>query len=97
MSEFLQLLAVYYLCDAAAALRPMTSDEVMGCMNTWEAVKTRFAPTFELAPRGSPERVAQMQAAYLAFLDWEAENADLVAEMQEQARAEVAGLTASAL
>lgn len=92
MSEFLTILSLYYICDATAALRPMTRDEIASCTRTYETVKTHFVTERDLAPRGTAERIAQMQAAYLAFQDWEAENADLVREMQDDAMAEVRGL-----
>ncbi len=91
MSEFLDLLAAYYTCDALAARRPLTTAEVMGCMDTYEAIKRHFAPVFELAPRGTPERVAQMQAACLGFLDWQEANAALVSDMRAEAAARVEG------
>ena len=78
MTEFLDFLSVYYFCDAMASLRQLTSAEYMGCMDTYEAVKRYFAPDFELAPRGTPERVEQMRAAYLGFVGWQEANADLV-------------------
>jgi hypothetical protein len=53
MSEFLDMLSVYYTCDAMAAMRPLTTDEFSGCMDVYEAVKRYFAPVFELAPRGT--------------------------------------------
>jgi hypothetical protein len=90
MPDFLELLADYYACDAMAALRPLTSGEIMGCMDTYEMLKTYFAP-FDLAPRGTPERIAQMQAAYLAFLDWQEANAGLVSDMRAAAEARVQG------
>lgn len=90
MTEFLRLLAFYYLCDSTAAIRPMTAAEVAACMGTYEAVKTYFYKPGEMAPRGTTERGAQNRYAYAGFKAWEAENASLVAEMKAQARAEAA-------
>ncbi len=85
MSEFLDMLSVYYTCDAMAAIRPLTSDEFSGCMDVYEAVKRYFAPTFELAPQGTAERAEQMRAAYLGFIGWQEANADLVDQMRDAA------------
>ncbi len=92
MSEFLSLLAVYYLCDAMAVSRHLTMQEMMNCTRTYETVKSYFITEFELAPIGTPERAAQMQQGYLGFLDWEEANADTVEEMQARAWLAVRGL-----
>jgi hypothetical protein len=91
MSEFLDMLAVYYTCDAMAAIRPLTGDEFSGCMDVYEAVKRHFAPTFELAPQGTAERAAQMRDAYLGFVGWQEANAGLVEQMRGAAMARVGG------
>lgn len=91
MPDFLGILVIYYLCDATAVVRPMTFDEVGACTAAYEQIKTYFPAEWELAPRGTPERHAQMQAAYLAFLGWEAENADLVVALQAGASAAARG------
>ncbi len=85
MSEFLSLLALYYVCDATAAMRHLTMQEVMACTQTYESVKTYFVTEFELAPHGTAERAQQMQQGYLAFLDWEEANEALVEDMQAEA------------
>lgn len=85
MSEFLELLSVYYTCDAMVALRPLTQEEFMGCMDVYTMVKNHFAPVFEYADPGTPERAEQMAEAYRGFVDWQAENAGLVAEMRADA------------
>lgn len=85
MSEFLAILALYYLCDATAVMRPMSMEEVQACTRTYDAVKTYFVAEFDLAPPGSLERFQQMNDAYIAFSAWQAANPDLVAEMRQQA------------
>jgi hypothetical protein len=92
MSEFLDLLALYYLCDATALIRPMSGGEVLACMDTYDAVKAWFAP-FDLAPPGTLERFAQMQQGYSGYVDWQAANADLVARMRDEAMAAARGVT----
>lgn len=89
MSEFLAVLAFYYICDSTAALRPMSGEEVLRCTKAYETVKTYFAPEFDLAPRGSLARFSQMQEGYLGFKTWEAENPDLVAQMRREAEAAI--------
>ncbi|WP_430449343.1 hypothetical protein [Rhodophyticola sp.] len=92
MSEFLAVLALYYACDATAATRPMSPQEMQACTATYDTVKTYFVTGFDLAPRGTLERFAQMTAAYAAFKDWEDSNSDLVAAMRADAMNRVRGL-----
>lgn len=96
MADFLSILSIYYLCDAMAVARPMTMQEMLACADTYEAVKSHFLIGPDLAPLGTAARAAQMQQSYLAFLDWEAANADLVEDMQAQARLTVRGLEPAA-
>lgn len=94
MSEFLDMLALYYLCDATALIRPMSGGEVQDCMAAYDAVKAWFAP-FELAPAGTLERHAQMLDGYRGFVAWQEANAGLVGDMRDHAMAEARGLAAS--
>ncbi len=82
MAEFLAILAIYYLCDATAATRQLTSEELNYCMTRYEAVKEHFLPDGARAARGTPEFSAQNREAYQGFKRWEAENADLVASLR---------------
>jgi hypothetical protein len=91
MSEFLDLLTVYYTCDVMAGLRPLTSAEFMGCMDVYTAVKQYFAPAFDLAPHGTEARAEQMREAYLGFVAWQQDNPALVANLREVAEARVEG------
>ena len=93
MPEFLEILTLYYLCDATALVRPMASAEVEACMGVYDQVKAFFAP-FDLAPVGSLERHAQMIEGYLGFLNWQEANPDLVAEMRDDAMDQARGLAA---
>jgi len=69
MTEFLRVLALYYACDSAAALRPLTPSEWATCTRHYEAVKAHFDGTT------SAER-------YTAFKMWERDNGELVAEIR---------------
>ncbi len=91
MSEFLEILALYYLCDATALIRPMSGAEVQDCLATYDAVKAWFAP-FNLAPQGTLERHAQMLEGYRGFVAWQEANADLVGLMREEAMARARGV-----
>lgn len=91
MSDFLELLALYYLCDATALVRPMSGNEIATCSSHYDAVKAWFAP-FDLAEVGSLERHAQMLQGYAGFMDWQAANAGLVAQMRLAAMAAAQGL-----
>ncbi|MEX3016359.1 hypothetical protein [Gymnodinialimonas hymeniacidonis] len=96
MAEFLDLLALYYLCDATALLRPMAGAEVQDCMATYDAVKAWFAP-FDLADPGTLERHAQMLDGYRGFLAWQEANPDLVTHLRAEAMAQARGLTTHAI
>ncbi|MEL7212906.1 MAG: hypothetical protein AAGK92_09610 [Pseudomonadota bacterium] len=85
MSDFLAILALYYICDSTAALRPMSGEEIRRCTDTYETVKTYFVPSFDLAPPGSLARFEQMQKGYLGFKSWEADNPDIVAHLRQEA------------
>lgn len=83
MPEFLALLANLYLCDAIYGIRHPTMQEVAACQQSRTAVYTYFAPAFELAPEGTPERAAQMAEAQVAFEAWEAANSNEVRNMRD--------------
>lgn len=88
MGEFLALLLAYYTCDAAAQAQQPLGGDRLACVETYEQVKSFFAPLDE-APVGTAEWGEQRIETYLAFSAWEAENPDLVAELREQAEASV--------
>ncbi|MEL7099622.1 MAG: hypothetical protein AAGM84_12405 [Pseudomonadota bacterium] len=69
MTEFLRVLALYYACDGAAAIRQLTPSEWAQCTRHYEAVKSHFDGTT------SAER-------YTAFKTWERANGELVAEIR---------------
>lgn len=84
MSEFLRLLAVYYLCDSAAALRPLSTAEIAACVEVYGRVKAHFS---DLDAQMSPsETAARHAAAYAAFKAWEAANSGQVAAMRREAQ-----------
>lgn len=69
MTEFLRVLALYYACDSAAALRPLTPSEWAACMVHYDAVKAQFDGTSNVD-------------RYRAFKAWELENGALVAQLR---------------
>jgi hypothetical protein len=87
LAEFLALLLAYYTCDAAAQSQEPLGSERLACMATYEEVKGWFAP-LDPAPVGTPEYGAQRIATYRAFTAWEAENAEIVAELRADAQAD---------
>lgn len=91
MAEFLTILALYYMCDATATMRPMSADEIAACTSTYDSVKVYFVDDFDLAPPGTVDRFRQMTDAYIAFQDWEEQNADMVAQMRQTAWNEARG------
>lgn len=85
MPEFLALLANLYLCQAIHDIRHFTREELATCRDSTAAVHTYFAPTFTLAPEGTPARADQIAAAITAFQAWEDGNPRLVEDMQAAA------------
>lgn len=81
MSEFLRLLAVYYACDHAAALRPLTAAEVAACMGHYNAVKSHFVTDLP-PPASSEDRSTTSNLAFTRFKRWESENQRLVADLR---------------
>ena len=96
MSDFLDILALYYLCDATALVRPMSGGELQDCMVLYDTVKAWFAP-FDLGPIGSLERHAQLLEGYQGFLAWQQANADLVGAMRDDAMAQARGVAGIAV
>jgi len=91
MSEFLALLLAYYTCDAAAQTQEPLGGQRLACVETYEAVKSYFAPLDEARP-GTAAHAENRIAAYVAFSAWEAENADTVAALRREAAARAADL-----
>ena len=85
MSQLLSLLAAYYLCDQAAALRALNAAEVSACMAHYERIKQEFLDE-PPARVGTPERVAQNRLGYAGFKAWEAANPDIVRELRAYAQ-----------
>lgn len=75
---FLALLSAYYLCDAAATLRPLTPAAAQACAAHYEAVKAAFQPEAEQTPTAR-------RLAYLRFKAWEEANPDIVGRLRDEA------------
>jgi hypothetical protein len=87
VEQFLALLLAYYSCDAAAQAQQPLGGDRLACVETYEEVKSWFAP-LDPAPPGTPEYGPQRIATYEAFTAWEAANAELVEELRAEARAD---------
>lgn len=72
------MLLAYYSCDYMASIRLLSLDEVKGCTAVYEQVKTE---TSGLDSRNPDTRIE----AYLAWKQWELDNADLVSAIKDQA------------
>jgi hypothetical protein len=96
MSEFLDHLSVYYLCDTMASIHRLGPVEALGCVEAYETVKRHFLET-ALAPFGTNERAEQMRRAYLEFLGWQNANAVLAADLRATAEARALALMPTAL
>jgi hypothetical protein len=87
VEQFLALLLAYYSCDAAAQAQQPLGGDRLACVETYEEVKSWFAP-LDPAPPGTPDYAAQRIATYEAFRAWEAANAELVEELRAEAQAD---------
>ncbi|WP_415403660.1 hypothetical protein [Tateyamaria sp. SN3-11] len=74
MTELLRIMVLYYSCDMAAAVQPLTPDEAARCIAHYREIKRHFAQG-ETGPRANV-------TGYLGFKTWEAENAALVADLR---------------
>lgn len=88
MTAFIALLSSYYLCDAAAALHPLAPDTAQACAARYEAVKDTFVDETAAGPEAR-------RLAYMRFKRWEAENADLVADLRRDAHSQASDLIAT--
>lgn len=82
MTTLLSLLSAYYLCDAAAMQTVLSHSEAQRCAQVFTAVKAEFA-TPDAAGLASPD---ENTTRYRAFKAWEAENAELVTSLKQDAR-----------
>ncbi len=93
-AEALALIASYFLCSEAAEVRVLSRAEVDTCTSIYTEVKLGFLPDVDLAvyqSMSATERAAVNRRGYAAFVAWRAENADLVAEMEANAREQLSG------
>lgn len=89
MSEFLAVLAVFYMCNASAEVRVLSAGEAVACNGAFEMVKAHFARAPPPGTSRSSKPNVHDTGAYLAFKRWEIDNAELVEEMQREARFEL--------
>lgn len=82
MSDMISVLAFYYLCDAIGPRQGLSHSEMHRCMRNYQTLKSHFAS--ERAAEDAPHL-----SGYRAFKAWEQANADLVANLREEAAAQV--------
>jgi len=88
-AEALALIVSYFLCSEAAEVRVLDRAEIETCTNIYTEVKLGFLPDIDMAAYQSMtavERAAANRRGYAAYVAWRADNADLVAEMEADAR-----------
>lgn len=88
-AEALALIASYLLCSEAAEVRVLSHAEVETCTSIYTEVKLGFLTEVDMAAYQSmsaAERAEVNQRGYAAYVAWRAENVDLVAEMEANAR-----------
>ena len=93
-AEALALIASYFLCSEAAEVRVLSRSEVDACSSIYTEVKLGFLPDVDLAAYQSmsaAERADVNRRGYAAYVVWRTENADLVAEMENDARDQLSG------
>ena len=88
-AEFMNFVAAFFLCNAEAEIRVLPPHEAQQCIGYQTAIK------IELLEDVSPDSYAVMTTAeradfgrrgYQAYLEWKAENPDLVRELETEAR-----------
>lgn len=88
-AEALALIASYFLCSEAADVRVLSRTEVDTCTSIYTEVKLGFMPNIDMAAYQSMSAVERAEVnrhGYAAYVVWQAENVDLVAEMKAYAR-----------
>lgn len=85
MSRFVLDLVIYYACAMSAEAGTLPADDAMHCSRAYEQAKLHFYAA-DPAPRDSPARMAQSNAAFAAFRAWETENPDTVDALKHMAR-----------
>ena len=93
-AEALALIASYFLCSEAAEVRVLSRAEVDTCTSIYTEVKLGFLPDIDLAEYQSMSATARAevnQRGYAAYVEWRAENVDLVSEMEANAREQLSG------
>lgn len=88
-SEFLALVASYFLCSEAAKVQMLEQNEIAECSAIYTEVKLSFVPDVDLAlylQMDVDARVAINGQGYGGYVDWRKENPELVADMEADAR-----------
>ncbi|WP_143515378.1 hypothetical protein [Pseudooctadecabacter jejudonensis] len=81
MDDFLALITVYYECSALAEAHVLSQVERFACNETYQQAK-RLLLDGPLSEPGSILTRDQNTQAFLAFKEWEAANAALVAQLK---------------
>ncbi len=92
MTQFLALLASYYVCDAAAATAHLDRKMIARCIQTYQSVKVHFLTAAErkaLADDPLGFGGEHGSTAYLRFKAWEEVNAGLVERMKSRISTEI--------
>ena len=87
--ESLALLAAYFLCSEAAEVRVLDRAEAASCVETYNEVKLAFVPGIDMPhflAMDATHRAKVNLQGYAAYSQWRSENADLVADMEAEAR-----------
>lgn len=83
MPELIELLSVYYQCTPLAEAGLLTQTERFACNETYQQAKRLFLDGTLRLP-GSVLTLDQNTQAYLAFKEWEVDNAALVRTLKAQ-------------
>ena len=89
MHELLSILSVFYGCHAMVALRPLSDDETMECIQVTATVQIYFLTKAELAMmKGMPDakRRVGLDIALTRFRAWEAANPKAVTVLKSKYR-----------
>ncbi len=93
-NEIFAILMAYLSCSASAEDRMLSYNEARSCSALYEKLKLSFLPEVNEAEyHGLPaeERSSINRRAYVAYVEWKAQNADFLKTLRSEVRSLHAG------
>ncbi|MEM6464614.1 MAG: hypothetical protein AAF724_22160 [Pseudomonadota bacterium] len=87
MNSYLaSLLLTHFICNAQAAVQPVSPEEALRCSRNFETLKFYLHPQMtsaEAAKMSSAQRAKKSVEAYAFYVAWKKANPELVAHLKE--------------